>query len=178
MTTTTTARAEPEQSTAAFRLERWSATSGNSRLSRASLALVGADRTWRARSTGNGGVDALFRAVDVALAPFLGEGVELQTYSVQAVGVGHDTAASVAVSVRRPSADRHAPAYPGRGVHENVLEASVTAYVDAINRMLNHEGLDIEAAARAARPRRSATRSVDSETRRGRLAPLMDLYNR
>lgn len=162
---------------AAFALERWSATSGNSRASRASLAIEGAGRTWRASSEGNGGIDALMRAVDVALAPFLGDGVELETFNVHAVGTGHEAAASVTLSIRSRAAHDHAPGYAGKGVHANVLEASVVAYVDAINRLLAHSGVDVETVAAKARPRRQAARPVDTETRERRLEPLMRLYN-
>ena len=162
----------------AFALERWSVTSGNSRPSRAILALRGAGRAWRAHAEGNGGVDALLRAVDMALAPLLGEGVELGTFNVHAVGTGHDAAASVTLSVRARAADDHAPGYNGRGVHANVLEASAIAYVDAINRLLSHTGVDVAAvAAAAAPPRRSRADAVDSESRQRRLEPLMGVYN-
>jgi len=161
----------------AFAVERWSATSGNSRPSRASLALRGAGRTWRAHSDGNGGVDALLRAVDTALAPFLGEGVELESFNVHAVGTGHDAAASVSLSVRARSAHDHAPAYTGRGVHTNVLEASVIAYVDAINRLLAHAAVDVAAIAAAAHPPRSRAKGLEHESRQRHLEPLMGLYN-
>jgi 2-isopropylmalate synthase len=169
------AQTQPEP---AFALERWSATSGNRRPSRASLALVGAGRTWRASSEGTGGVDALMRAVDVALAPFLGKGVQLETYNVHAVGAGHDAAASVSLSIRPRSAQHQPAGYPGRGVDPNVLEASVVAYIDAINRLLAHAGVDVAAVAATVRPPRQRTRTLDPETRQRRLEPLMSLYNR
>jgi len=162
----------------AFSLERWSATSGNARPSRASLAIRGAGRTWRAHASGNGAVDALMRAVDDALAPFLGEGVELQTYNVHATGEGRDAVATVALSVRARSDDPHAPAYPGRGLHENVLEASVLAYVDAINRLLLHGNIDVDAAAPPVGGADRSTRVDEPEGRRGHRQALMDLYNR
>jgi hypothetical protein len=83
------------------------------------------------------------------LGSVLGDGVELQTYNVHAAGQGHDTEAMVTVSLRLRSDDAHAPAYPGRGVHDNVLEASVLAYVDAINRLVAHGRIDVAAAAPA-----------------------------
>lgn len=130
----------------AFTLDKWSATSASNRPSRANLVITGASRAWRAHASGNGAVDALLRAVDTALASVLGDGVELQTYNVHAAGEGHDTDAMVTVSLRLRSDDEHAPAYPGRGVHANVLEASVLAYVDAINRLVAHGRIDVAAA--------------------------------
>jgi 2-isopropylmalate synthase len=132
-----------------FTLDRWSASSASNRPSRANLVILGADRAWRAHASGNGAVDALLRAVDTALGSVLGDGVELQTYNVHAAGQGHDTEAMVTVSLRLRSDDAHAPAYPGRGVHDNVLEASVLAYVDAINRLVAHGRIDVAAAAPA-----------------------------
>jgi hypothetical protein len=160
----------------AFTLERWAATSGNTRLSRANLAIRGGGRVWRAHSTGNGPVDALLRAVDIALAPFLGDGVELQSYNVHATGEGHDTAGVVTISLRTRSEDQHAPAYPGRGVHENILEASLLAYVDAINRLMLHGNVDVDAAAPQLDASEPASRVDDDESRRGEA--LLDLYNR
>ena len=161
----------------AFTLERWAATSGNTRLSRANLAIRGAGRVWRAHSTGNGPVDALLRAVDIALAPFLGDGVELQSYNVHATGEGHDTAGVVTISLRMRSDDRHAPAYPGRGVHENILEASLLAYIDSINRLMLHGNVDVDAAAPQLDSSEPASR-VDDDDESGRGEALLDLYNR
>ncbi len=132
-----------------FTLDRWSASSASNRPSRANLVILGADRAWRAHASGNGAVDALLRAVDTALAGVLAGGVELETYNVHAAGQGHDTEAMVTLSLRLRSDDAHAPAYPGRGVHSNVLEASVLAYVDAINRLVAHGRIDVAAAAPA-----------------------------
>lgn len=139
--------AAPDPTPAPFAVVRWSASSSNSRPSRATLVIRGGGRNWRAHTTGNGAVDALLKAVDVALAPVLDEGVELQTYNVHATGDGHDAAAAVTVSLRARSDDPHAPSYPGRGVHENILEASLMAYVDAINRLVAHANVDVAAAA-------------------------------
>jgi 2-isopropylmalate synthase len=170
--------AEPDMGESApFSVDRWSATSGNGRPSRANLTVRGAGHLWRAHSAGNGGVDALLRAVDLALAPFLGEGVELASFTVHAVGAGHDARASVSLSIRPRSEGGHAPAYPGQGADENVLEATIVAYLDAINRYLAHAGVDTAAVAAEARPRRSRTSTVDGESRVRRLSPLMELYN-
>ena len=161
----------------AFSLERWSATSGNSRPSRASLALRGAGRTWRASSMGNGGIDALMRAIDVALAPFVGDGVELESFNVHAMGTGHAAEASVSLSIRSRTAGAHDPGYAGRGVHANVLEASAIAYLDAINRLVAHAGVDVAAVAAAVRPNRQRTAAIQPESRQRLLEPLMGLYN-
>ena len=63
---------------ATLSVERWSATSGSERPSRANLTLIGGGHRWRANAGGNGAVDALLRAVDNALAPLLGGRVTLE----------------------------------------------------------------------------------------------------
>ncbi len=163
---------------AIFRIERWSASSGNDRPSRASLVLAGGDRRWHAHATGNGAVDALMRAVDEAVARVLPEPLELLTYNVHATGHGHAAAASVTLSIRQASADPGAPAYPGRATHANVLEASVAAYLDAINGLIVNRGIDVAAAAPLARGSRRKDVGEDAEARTHAANGLMDLYNR
>jgi hypothetical protein len=163
---------------AVFRIERWSASSGNDRPSRASLVLTGGDRRWLAHATGNGAVDALMRAVDEAVARVLPEPLELLTYNVHATGHGHAAAASVTLSIRETSADPGAPAYPGRATHANVLEASLAAYLDAINGLVVNRGIDVAVAAPLARGARRQDASKDAEARAHATDGLMDLYNR
>jgi len=155
-------------------IERWSATSGSDRPSRANLILRGGGHRWRAHADGNGAVDALMRAVDGALEPLLGTGVVLATYDVHATGPGHETKASIAVSVRgRDDAD--GPLYPGRAVHENVLEASLAAYVDALNTLLADREIDIAAGVPGAGA--TSRHETDPEHRSGAKDRIMSAYN-
>jgi LeuA allosteric (dimerisation) domain len=158
-------------------IESWSARSSSERQSYASLVLSGGGRLWRAHASGNGAIDALLRAVDDALGPVLGSGVQLHTYEVHATGPGHETAAVVTVSIR-PREVADAPAYPGRATHENVLEASLAAYVDAINRFVAHRAVDVAGAA----PEPGSTERPDAEpehaVRSAAKSDILGLYNR
>jgi hypothetical protein len=155
-------------------LQRWSATSGSERASRANLVLSGGGHTWRANADGNGAIDALMRAVDRALAPLLGEGVVLVSYEVHATRAGHEAQASVSIGVRRRD-DTEAPIYPGRAIHENVLQASVVAYVDAVNALLVDEGVDVSSA--VPRPGDTQRHETDPEHRSGAKERIMNAYN-
>jgi hypothetical protein len=157
-----------------LRLERWSATSGSERRSRANVVLHGGGHRWRANADGNGAIDALMRAVDNALAPLLRDGVVLATYDVHAAGAGHESSATISVSVRRRE-DQSGPRYPGRAAHENVLEASVVAYIDAVNALLAHEGVDIASAV----PTPGATARHDADSDHPSLATdhIMSVYD-
>lgn len=155
-------------------LERWSATSGSERASRANLVLAGGGHRWRANADGNGAIDALMRAVDNATAPLLGEGVVLVTYDVHATGAGHEAKASISVSVRRRD-DESGPVYPGTAVDENVLQASVAAYVNAVNALLADEGIDIASAVPT--PGETTTHETDPEHQSGAKDRIMSAYN-
>jgi LeuA allosteric (dimerisation) domain len=158
---------------ASLAIERWSATSGSGRDSRASVVLRGGGHRWRAHADGNGAVDALMRAVDRALESLLGSGVELATYEVHATGPGHDTAGAVAISLR-PRGDEDAPLYPGRGVHDNILEASLVAYVEGLSRLLADRGVDLAAAPAVAA---ASDRASDTDARDRARERLMSAYN-
>ncbi len=163
----------PELSTA-LAVERWAATSGSERSSRANLTIVGGGHRWRANAEGNGAVDALMRAVDRALEPLLGDGVVLVSYDVHAAGVGHEAKASITVGVRRRDVS-DGPIYPGSGVHDNVLQASVEAYVTAIAALLKDEGVDIAAAVPS--PGDTDRHETDPDHRSGTKDKIMSAYN-
>lgn len=165
---------DPRAYPGALILARWSATSGSERGSRANLVLSGGGHSWRANADGNGAIDALMRAVDNAIAPLLGPGVVLVSYDVHATGAGHEARASVTVGVRRRE-DADAPIYPGRAVDENVLEASVVAYVDAVNALLADEGIDVASAVPA--PGSTQRHETDPEHRSGAKDRIMSAYN-
>ena len=166
--------AELPDTEAALSVERWSTTSGSERPSRANLTLIGGGHRWRANAGGNGAVDALLRAVDNALAPLLGLGVTLVSYDVHAAGSGHEAKASIAVGVRRSGAP-DGPIYPGHAVHDNVLQASVEAYVRAIAALLTDEGVDI--AASVPSPGDTDRHETDPDHRSGAKDKIMTAYN-
>lgn len=160
---------------AAVSVERWAASSGSDRASRANVILLGGGHRWRANAGGNGAIDALLRAVDNALAPLLGEGgVVLASYDVHAAGVGHEAKASITVGVRRRDAP-DGPIYPGRAVDDSVLQASLDAYIDAINALVRDEEIDV-AAARPS-PLETEIHETDPEHRSSAKDRIMSAYN-
>ena len=67
MSTTTEADRSAEE-TPTLHLARWTVTSGSNANSRGAVVIASGDHQWEASAEGNGAVDALFRAVDRALA--------------------------------------------------------------------------------------------------------------
>ncbi len=140
--TTPAATAPTDNAADTLHLTRWTVTSGSNANSRGAVVIAGGDHQWEASAEGNGAVDALFRAVDKALAGVLTGHPRLLSYDVHAVAEGPDAEGKVTVAIAPPS-DASGPRSSGRYVGEvtstNIIAASIEAYVDAINELLAEE---------------------------------------
>ena len=86
MATTPTPASRPDTDPAdTLHLARWTVTSGSNANSRGAVVIAAGDHQWEAAAEGNGAVDALFRAVDKALAGVLTGHPRLISYDVHAV---------------------------------------------------------------------------------------------
>jgi len=98
------------------------------------LSVDGVERS--AEATGNGPVNALFKAVDDALQPKLGWHPTLAEYEIKAVSAGEDAQGQVLVRCRRSSDEGPgALVVSGHGLSTNIIEASLDAYLVAINKL-------------------------------------------
>jgi 2-isopropylmalate synthase len=114
----------------------WSVTSshGGNATGTVSLSVDGSDRSTDA--TGNGPVDALYSAVDQALQPALGWHPVLAEYEIKAVSAGEDAQGQVLVRCRRSSDEGPgALIVSGHGLSTNIIEASLDAYLAAVNKL-------------------------------------------
>ena len=126
----------------ALHLSRWTVTSGSNVQSRGAVVIEAGDHHWQATATGNGAVDALYRAVDDALSEILAGHPRLVAYDVHAVQQGPDAEGVVTVTVLPPESAagaRGAGRYAGTARSTNIIAASIDAYIDAINGMLAEE---------------------------------------
>ncbi|MBA3850730.1 MAG: hypothetical protein C0502_12170, partial [Opitutus sp.] len=87
----------------ALHLTRWTVTSGSNVQSRGAVVIEAGDHHWQASSQGNGAVDALFGAVDKALAAVLNGHPRLVGYEVRALGEGPGAEGLVSVRIRPPA---------------------------------------------------------------------------
>ncbi|HEY6057537.1 MAG TPA: 2-isopropylmalate synthase [Candidatus Limnocylindrales bacterium] len=125
---------------ASVRLLGWSVTSshGGSSTGTVSVAVGGEERA--SEATGNGPVNALFRAVDGAIGPLLGWSPVLADYEIKAVSAGEDAQGQVLVRCRRSSdSGPGALVVTGHGLSTNIIEASLAAYLVAINKLRGAE---------------------------------------
>jgi 2-isopropylmalate synthase len=114
----------------------WSVTSshGGNATGAVTLSVDGTERSTEA--TGNGPVNALFKGVDDALQPVLGWHPILTEYEIKAVSAGEDAQGQVLVRCRRSSDEGPgALVVSGHGLSTNIIEASLDAYLVAINKL-------------------------------------------
>ena len=137
-----TASGQPTEETPTLHLARWTVTSGSNVNSRGAVVIASGDHQWEAASEGNGAVDALFRAIDRALADVLTGHPRLLAYDVHAVAEGPDAEGRVTVSIAPPSdaaGPRGTGRYTGESTSANIIAASIEAYIAALNLLLAEE---------------------------------------
>jgi hypothetical protein len=129
----------PTAANQVLELTRWTVTSGSNVQSRGAVVIDAGNHHWRASAEGNGAVDALFNAVDAALADVLEGRPRLVGYDVHALGQGHEAEGLVMVAVEPPAGlegGRSAGLYQGTARSTNIVASSIEAYIEALNMML------------------------------------------
>lgn len=110
-----------------YKLDTFQIQSGNKMQSMASVTLVHDENAVTEAATGDGPVDAAYNAV----ARIVGGEWPLAAYDLRAVTEGMDALGEVTIRVKHGGR-----LYTGKGLSPDVIEASVSAYVDGINRAL------------------------------------------
>jgi 2-isopropylmalate synthase len=129
-------------------LEGWSVTSSHGGSSKGNVALRLQGREVGSEQSGNGPVDALYGAVDAAVEPVIGWHPKLVDYEIRAVSGGEDAQGQVLVRARRSSdTDGIGETVSGHGLSTNIIEASLEAYVNALEKLLVEEPVPVSAQA-------------------------------
>ncbi|MDF9843551.1 MULTISPECIES: 2-isopropylmalate synthase [unclassified Paenibacillus] len=111
-----------------FSLQTIYVTYGNESIPTAKVVIKGQEaEPIVAVAEGNGSVDAIYNAIDLATS----EEVTLGDYSIKAVSRGKDAQGEVHVVLSQGEV-----AAQGRGLSTDILEASARAYLDALNKLL------------------------------------------
>ncbi len=107
-----------------YALDSFHISAGSSTPATATITLTAEGKDIRESANGDGPVDACFKAIDRAL----GLNTNMETYQVRSVTAGREALGEVIVRIRE---QEHY--YIGRGVSTDIIEASVLAYLNALN---------------------------------------------
>jgi len=124
------ARGVAGQAEERIKLDRFVVQSGNDIPATSTISLVKDGKPARHTANGDGPIDASFKAIE----GILGFALKLESFTLSAVTGGEDAQGEANVKVRHN--DR---IYNGRGVSTDVVEASIRAYLSAINALLGGE---------------------------------------
>ena len=130
----------------ALHLTRWTVTSGSNVQSRGAVVIEAGDHHWRASAEGNGAVDALFKAVDAALADVLEGHPRLVGYDVHALAENSEAEGLVIVAIEPPAgADgpRSSGLYNGKARSTNIIAASAIALGDSLEYAIWKSGAEL-----------------------------------
>ncbi len=115
-----------------FKLERLAISSVSGETPSASVQICVGDEVKEATAEGDGPVDAAYKAVDQITSL----SVKLEDYNVRSVTGGQEAMGEATVRVRD-----NGHQVIGRAVTTDVVEASVLAYVNAMNKILEERAM-------------------------------------
>ncbi|WP_283407804.1 2-isopropylmalate synthase [Anoxynatronum buryatiense] len=112
-----------------YRLKQFVINCGNQMTATATVRLINGKGEMEEVSTGSGPIYASFGAID----KLVGMTFDLEDYSLQAITEGEDAQGEALVQIRKEDGRQ----YHGSGISTDVIEASIKAYLNAINRMIS-----------------------------------------
>lgn len=108
-------------------LDDYQILSSNKASATANLSLTIGEEIYREAAIGDGPIDASYHAID----RILDMGITLESYGIKAVTGGKDALGEVTVRVNYED-----NVYMGKGISTDIIESSILAYINAVNRIL------------------------------------------
>ncbi|NLK71942.1 MAG: 2-isopropylmalate synthase [Clostridiales bacterium] len=116
-----------------YTLKRFVINSGNTITSTALVMMKRDDREIEEVAVGDGPVDAAFKAIEKIVTQKL----KLEDYQIQSVTEGEDALGDALVKISNEAGR----VYVGRGLSTDVIEASIHAFINAVNKMIYEESM-------------------------------------
>ncbi len=113
-----------------YQMKSFVINSGNSITSTAVIEAIKDDKVIEKVSRGDGPIDAAFRAI----GKIVGKQMRLEDYQLHSVTEGMDALGDALVKI-----SSNGKSYAGRGLSTDVIEASIHAYINAVNKMICEE---------------------------------------
>lgn len=114
---------------ATYELSYLHTSSGTTVVPTATVGLLKGEELLEEAATGNGPVDAIFKAVD----KLTGYSCRLVSWGINAITGGKDALGEVTLRIAENDQERQ---YMGRGISTDILESSARAYINAVNKMI------------------------------------------
>ena len=111
-------------------MEHFHITSGDDVKPSATIKLKYKGRPYESSSGGDGPVDACYKAIDKVIKV----GGKLLDYQIRSVTGGKDALGEVSVKLGSGGA-----VVSGRGASTDIIEASIKAYINAVNKLLSRK---------------------------------------
>jgi 2-isopropylmalate synthase len=115
-----------------FKLEQFVINSGNAITATAVIKLLKDDKVFEKVSRGEGPIDASFKAIE----KIVGISMQLEDYQLRSVSEGEDALGDALVKISTEYGK-----FTGRGLSTDVIEASIKAYINAVNKMFYEESI-------------------------------------
>jgi len=115
-----------------FVLERFTVSSGTSLPATSAVTLRKQDERFEDAALGDGPIDAAFKAIDRLTS----SGAKLINYTIQSVTEGQDALGEVVAKLSGPNGIT----VTGRGLSTDIIEASIKAYLNGVNKILKAGG--------------------------------------
>ncbi|KAJ51409.1 2-isopropylmalate synthase [Clostridium tetanomorphum] len=112
-----------------YKLKSFQINSGNHIVSTAAVEILKGDELFTEVAVGDGSIDAAFKAVERAI----GMNIKLKDYSIASVTDGKDALGEVTVKIMNGKGE----IFIGKDISEDVMEASINSYINAINKMID-----------------------------------------
>jgi 2-isopropylmalate synthase len=111
-----------------YKLKSFQIHSGNDMICTAAIEMEKGDELLTEVAVGNGSVDSAFKAVERTI----GRQINLKDYGIRSVTDGKDALGEVTVKIKDGK-----KLFVGKSISQDIMEASVNAYVNAINKMID-----------------------------------------
>lgn len=116
-----------------YQMKSFVINSGNSITSTAVVEALKDDKVIEKVARGDGPIDAAFRAI----GKIVGKQMRLEDYQLHSVTEGMDALGDALVKI-----SSNGKSYAGRGLSTDIIEASIHAYINAVNKMIYDEEKD------------------------------------
>lgn len=111
-----------------YRLDSYVINSGNHITSTAVIRMIKDGKSIERVSRGEGPIDASFKSIE----KIVGMDSHLEDYQIQSVTEGEDALGDALVKL----SDANGNIFSGRGLSTDIIEASIHAYINAVNKMI------------------------------------------